>query len=89
MEISRRHLPLDVQGLKDLLDEHPNFDRVRFVGADGIEREHDADFIRQQLEKGAEVRPTVDEPFFLEGTRNQRRVQKKLMRKATKAGKRK
>lgn len=41
-----------------------------------------------RLAEPEEPRPTVDEPAYHEGSRNQRRVQKKLMRKATKAGKR-
>lgn len=47
-----------------------------------------AEMVEQAQAKKLMPRPTVDEPAYHEGSRNQRRVQKKLMRKATKAGKR-
>lgn len=80
MEIARRHLrPAE---LEELLARNP--DAVVEVNGEQVDNNRLGQLLRQ-----TEPAPTVDEPFYLEGTRNQRRVQKKLMRKATKAGKRK
>lgn len=91
MEIARRHL--HQAELEELLTRNPN----AVIEIDG--KQVDGDWLREQLEQTAEMveraqkpklmpRPTVDEPAFHEGTRNQRRVQKKLLRKIAKAGKR-
>jgi hypothetical protein len=65
-------------------------DKPVAVMIDGVDV--DADWLRTELEmqqsKKLMPRPTVDEPAYHEGSRNQRRVAKKLMHKAAKANKR-
>lgn len=78
MEIARRHLrPAE---LEEMLANDP--DAIVEIGGARVAVGVLVKLFQQ------EARPTVDEPAFHEGTRNQRRVQKKLMRKAAKAGKR-
>lgn len=77
MEIARLHLsPAE---LRELLAQDPT--AVVEIGGEAA----DADLLRKLLQEPV---ATVDEPYYHEGSRNQRRVVKKLMRKAAKANKR-